>query len=250
MKQNKIYIYGKHALKEAFRYAPFALDRIFIKKENDDEALQELIKKSGVKVSSLGSDKESKNVKDKEAHQGLVGRILVDKLVQPYDKFIAGLKVDENTALVLLGEIEDPQNVGAIIRSAAAFGVSGVLIPKHNQAPITGAVIKVSAGMAFRVPLVDIGNINNTIRDLKKAGFWVYGLDGSARQTVFDESYDKPTVFILGNESQGIREKTRELCDVLLSIPINPKCESLNVAASTAVTLSRWSSQHKSSLEN
>ena len=193
----------------------------------------------------MGSDKVSRSVKDREVHQGIVGRISIDKLVQSYEKYICNLKVDEDTALLLLGEIEDPHNVGAIIRSAAAFGISGVLIPKRNQAPVTGTVIKVSAGMAFRVPLVEIGNVNVVIRDLKKAGFWFYGLDGNAVKTVSDELYNKPTVFVLGNESKGIRKKTRDLCDMLLSIPINQKCESLNVAASTAVVLFEWSSQHK-----
>ena len=110
-------------------------------------------------------------------------------------------------------------------------------------------MIKVSAGMAFRVPLVEIGNVNMVIRDLKKAGFWIYGLDENAAQSVSDELYNKPTVFVLGNESQGIRKKTRELCDTLLSIPINPRCESLNVAASSAVVLFEWSSQHKDAIK-
>ena len=160
------------------------------------------------------------------------------------DEFAKGLKINNNTALVLLDEIQDPHNVGAIIRSAAAFGISGVLIPEHNQAPITGAVVKVSAGMAFRIPLVAIGNINNTIRDLKKRGFWVYGLDGSSKKSISGESFDAPTIFILGNEAKGIRQKTRELCDALVSIPIDSKCESLNVAASAAVALYAWSAKH------
>ena len=148
-----------------------------------------------------------------------------------------------------MGELQDPHNVGAIIRSAAAFGVSGVLMPEHNQAPITGAVVKVSAGMAFRIPLVRIGNINTVIRDLKERGFWVYGLDGEAKTSIVDESFDAPTVFILGNESKGIREKTAELCDVMLSIPMHPQCESMNVASSTSVALYAWSAKHPNALK-
>jgi 23S rRNA (guanosine2251-2'-O)-methyltransferase len=245
MKQNKIYIYGKHALIEALAHAPRAIDRVFLAKENNDAMLREAIKKAGVTVSPLGSDKAPKSIKSSEPHQGIIGRLSLDDLVQPYEEYIRDLKTSSDIALVLLGEIEDPHNVGAIIRSAAAFGVSGVLIPERNQAPITGAVIKVSAGMAFRVPLVKIGNINNVIRNLKDRGFWVYGLNKEARQTVSGERFDKPSVFILGNESKGIRQKTSELCDTLLSIPISPRCESLNVAASAAVTLFVWSSRHK-----
>lgn len=248
MKQDKIYIYGKHALKEALYCSPQVVDKIFLAKEVDDLDLKNAIEKSGITVSSLGSKNGIKDIKDSASHQGVIGRVSLNKLIHPYEDFIKNLKINKDTSLLILAEIEDPHNVGAIIRSAAAFGVSGVLIPQRKQAPITGAVVKVSAGMAFRVPLVEIGNINSVIGDLKKRGFWIYGLDGDAKQTISDESYDKPSVFILGNEAKGIRQKTLELCDALISIPIDSRCESLNVAASTAVMLYEWSSHHKEAL--
>src|SRR6185369_57740 len=98
-------------------------------------------------------------------HQGYIGAIKINKLVRNYGEFMEGLMVTPDTALVVLGEVQDPQNVGAIIRTAAGFGIAGVLIPEHNQAQVTGSVVKVSAGMAFHVPLVSIGNVNDTIRD-------------------------------------------------------------------------------------
>ncbi len=250
MKQSKVYIYGKHALMEALTHAPQVLDRVFLAKENArDEALSDAIRKAGVTVSGLGSDKTSKGLAESAAHQGIIGRVSLGKLVISYDDFIKDLEITPDTSLLILGEVEDPHNVGAIIRSAAAFGVSGVLMPQHNQAPITGTVVKVSAGMAFRVPLVEIGNVNNVVRDLKDRGFWMYGLAGEADATVTEEEFSKPTVFILGNEAKGIRQKTRELCDTLISIPMNPHCESLNVAASTAVALYAWSTQHEGALK-
>ena len=249
IKSNKIYIYGKHALTEALTHAPGVVDKVSIAKGNKDGALQSAVKKAGIKVSPLGSDKKSKDTGGLsalrgQAHQGVIGRISLNKLIQPYDEFINNIEITPDTSLLLLGEIEDPHNVGAIIRSAAAFGVSGVLIPQHKQAPVTGTVIKVSAGMAFRIPLVEIGNINMVVRDLKDKGFWIYGLDGESKHSLSDEVFDKPSVFILGNEAKGIRQKISELCDTLISIPISSRCESLNVAASTAVTLYAWSSQH------
>jgi 23S rRNA (guanosine2251-2'-O)-methyltransferase len=98
--------------------------------------------------------------------------------------------------------------------------------------------------MAFRIPLVMVGNINNTLRDLKEKGFWVYGLDETATQLITEEKFDAPTAFVLGNEGTGIREKTRELCDILLSIPMSPKCESLNAATSGAIAFYAWSAKH------
>ncbi|KKT58323.1 MAG: rRNA methylase [Candidatus Giovannonibacteria bacterium GW2011_GWA1_44_25] len=204
----KTYIYGKHALMEALRNSPHAVEKVLLAPQGEDKEVRALAKSANISVIDLSPKT---------------------------------MLHDIDSSLVILGEIQDPQNVGAIIRSAAAFGVAGVLIPEHNQAPITGTVVKVSAGMAFRVPLVSIGNVNTTARDLKERGFWIYGLQGDAPQNIATEKFDAPAVFIFGNEATGIRLKTRELCDILLSIPMNPGCESLNVSASAAVALYAWS---------
>jgi len=250
MKQNKVFIYGKHALMEALQYAPQVLDKVFLAKGFDDAMLKKAIKDAGIIPATLGSDKKQKSpALDSTAHQGVIGQVSLDKLMLDYKDFIAELDITPSTNIIVLGEIQDPHNVGAIIRSAAAFGVSGVIMPQHNQSPITGAVVKVSAGMAFRVPLISVSNINATVRDLKEKGFWVYGMEGESEKDIADEAFDTPTVFILGNEAKGIREKTRQLCDILVSIPMNSKCESLNVAASTAVALYEWSKKHPEALE-
>lgn len=248
MKQDKIYIYGKHALTEALKNSPQSIKKVFLASE-DDKALISLLAKHNISYGKLGKGELAGDVNENATHQGVIGLISLDRLVAPYEQFIKNLQVTKDTSLIIMGELQDPHNVGAIIRSAAAFGVSGVLMPEHNQAPITGAVVKVSAGMAFRIPLVRIGNINTVIRDLKERGFWVYGLDGEAKTSIVDESFDAPTVFILGNESKGIREKTAELCDVMLSIPMHPQCESMNVASSTSVALYAWSAKHPNALK-
>lgn len=249
MTQNKVYIYGKHVLAEALSQTPQAIEEIFMTPKFDDENLMALARKLSIKTSVLAGNKLPREVDPTAAHQGIVGLLSFDRLARPYGEFIKVLKIGPDTSLVLLGGLSDPQNVGAVIRSAAAFGLSGVLIPEHDQVQITGAVVKVSAGMAFRIPLVSIGNINTVARDLKEHGFAVYGLSGGAKYTVTKEPFDRPTVFILGNEATGIREKTRELCDKLLSIPINPRCESLNAAAAAAAAFYGWSVKHPEALK-
>jgi 23S rRNA (guanosine2251-2'-O)-methyltransferase len=102
---------------------------------------------------------------------------------------------------------------------------------------------KISAGAIFSIPIVKVGNTNQAIEKLKENKFWVYGLDAAAPKTIYDEKYTEPTAFVVGNEGNGIREKTRDHCDLLLSIPISEKCESLNAAVSTAVTLYEWRRQ-------
>lgn len=247
MNQEKTYIYGKHPVSEALLNAPHTVVRVFLSPHLEDRDFKNLITKTGVLVATLSPQNAPFLEKD-AVHQGVAAEISLSGLMREYREFVDGLEINPNTALVLLGEIQDPQNVGAIVRSAAAFGIAGVLIPEHQQAPVTGLVIKVSAGMAFRVPLVSIGNVNTTVRDLKERGFWVYGLDESASRPLNKEVFDAPTLFVLGNEARGIREKTRELCDILLSIPMSARCESLNVAASAAVVFYAWSAQHGEAL--
>ncbi len=244
----KTYIYGKHAVEEAVKSKPKAIKEILLDPQMDDMKLRNLIKSSGVRTSAY-MGKRIKGVDDDANHQGVIAEVALDQLVISYQQFIDSLQVGPNTALVLFNEVQDPHNVGAVIRSAAAFGIAGILIPEHNQSPVTGAVVKVSAGMAFRIPLIQIGNENNTIRDLKKRGFWIYGLAGEGNNSLTTEKFDAPAVFVLGNESVGLREKTREACDVLLSIPMNPECESLNASAAMSVTLYAWSTQHPDALK-
>ncbi len=247
MKQEKIYIYGKHAVEEAVRNAPQVIQKVFLSARNDKELIR-ILEKAKIPIGDLNGNDATGGLDRGAKHQGVIGRLSLDRLVKPYSEFIKTLKPNPNTCLVLLGELQDPQNVGAIIRTAAAFGISGILIPEHNQAPITGAVVKVSAGMAFRVPLVSIGNVNSTLRDLKERGFWSYGMAGESKQSITTEVFESPTVFVLGNEGAGLRTETRKMCDVLLSIPMHKQCESLNVAASAAVALYAWSQRHPNAL--
>lgn len=247
MASTDIYIYGRHALVEALTHKPKAVKKIFFAAHIDDAELKGLARKASASFDSLESI-PARELDREAAHQGIAALVSVEHIIEQYEDFAEHLKVGNDTALVLLDEVQDPHNVGAIIRSAAAFGISGILIPEHNQAQVSGAVVKVSAGMAFRVPLVTIGNVNATVRDLKARGFWIYGLAGDAGQSISDERFEAPTVFVLGNESKGIRQKTRELCDILLSIPIDPRCESLNVSVSAAVAFYAWSVKHSRAL--
>lgn len=246
-KFDKVYIYGKNALIEAIENAPHVVKRVHISPEVQDERLRAALKKHAIPVQVLERGDAKRAVGEDKTHQGVIAVIDTELLVKPYTSFISELKPTKATALVVLGEVQDPHNVGAIIRSAAAFGLAGVLIPEHNQAQVTGTVVKTSAGMAFRVPIVSIGNVNTTLRDLKDKGFWIYGL-AMEGEILAAEDFDAPTVFVLGNEGAGIREKTLETCDVALTIPMHPRCESLNVAVSAGIVFQAWSAKHPHAL--
>lgn len=249
-KTKPIYIYGKHPIMEALINKPQILEKVFVEESLDDKVLLLALKKVGITPLKLNLNNKKLIGENTKAYQGIMAKVSLNNIMLPYKEFIQSLEISPNSALVILGEIQDPQNVGAIIRSAAAFGISGVLIPIHNQAPITGTVIKVSAGMAFKTPLVSVNNVNSVIRDLKKRGFWIYGLEGSSNESISDEQFEKPSVIIVGNEGSGIREKTREACDHLLRIPMHPASESINAATSVSVTLYEWSKKHPEALTN
>ena len=250
MKQNKIFAYGRHAVRDALLYAPRALTKVYLDVKMVDTKLRRQVEEAGVAVAKLSEGMARSDMKSGTAHQGVIGSISIPQLMLPYHKFLESLEATPSTMLVLLNGVQDPHNVGAIIRTAAGFGATAVLMPQIGQAPVTGSVIKVSAGMAFRLPLVSIGNVKQTVLDLKKKGFKVYSLAGDlpagkagGAQPIGTEVFGGPSVFILGNEGSGIPEDIRQISDTVLAIPMDPKCESLNVAAAAAVALYAWASK-------
>lgn len=238
-------MYGKHALMEALLGAPHVLKKAYLAKGSDSE-LRRALERAKVSVSDLAPHMGDDFVGRDAAHQGAIAVLDPSRLMRSFDDFVATLPspIPHTTALAVLGEVQDPHNVGAIIRSAAALGLAGVLIPEHNQAGITAAVIKASAGMVFKIPLVSIGNVNSALRALKEKGFWIYGLAANGTNVLAQEKFDAPAVFIVGNEGSGIREKTLETCDIVLKIPMSARTESLNAAVSAAVVFYDWSKQH------
>ncbi|MGD0328548.1 MAG: 23S rRNA (guanosine(2251)-2'-O)-methyltransferase RlmB [Minisyncoccia bacterium] len=264
-RQEKIYIYGKHALIEALRHTPNVIRKVFLARDmrlsgQGDTELRVLLTKNNIPTAELAAGKGKELVGKDAVHQGVIAIMDPASLLISFDDFLATLPSffpssgsssgSAKTALAVLAEVQDPHNVGALIRSAAAFGLSGVLIPEHNQAPLTGAVVKSSAGMVFRVPLVSIGNVNHTLRVLKEKGFWIYGLSMNGKTTLGTETFDAPAAFVIGNEGFGIREKTLVACDVMLSIPMHERTESLNAAASAAVVFYEWSRKHPEALSS
>ena len=244
--RERVYVYGKHALMEALANAPKVVKKVFLSHEAaKDRELQHLLSKASISVATLKGGREaSRMVGEDTAHQGVVAVADTSALLSPLSEFLTSLRPSEDTMLVLLDELTDPHNVGAIIRSAAAFGAAGVLIPEHRQAPVTGAVVKASAGMVFRVPLVSIGNVNYAIEALQKQGFQAYALAMDGKKAIAEEAFGAPTVFVIGNEGRGIRQKTLERADVALRIPMHPRAESLNASVSAAVVMYAWSGRH------
>lgn len=143
----------------------------------------------------------------------------------------------EKPLIVMLDEIEDPQNVGAILRVSDAVGAHGVIIPKHRGCEITGTVIKVSAGSAFNIPIVKVTNLKEAIHFFRKRDVWIVGLTHRAENTIYEIPGDLPLMLVAGNEERGIRPTILERCDFLASIPMRGLVESLNVAQAVGIAL-------------
>ena len=137
----------------------------------------------------------------------------------------------------MLDGVQDPHNLGACLRTAEAAGVTAVVLPKDRSTGLTAVVRKAAAGAAERVPLVAVTNLARTLTRLKELGYWITGLDGESKDTLYDVDLTGPTVLVMGAEGEGMRRLTREGCDRLVRIPMQGKIESLNVSVAAAVCL-------------
>ncbi len=146
-------------------------------------------------------------------------------------------------AIVVLDRVADPQNLGAVLRSAAAFGASGVVIPDRHTPPESGALAKAASGALETVPLVRVANLARAMEQLKEAGFWCLGFDAAAEDSLAEADLPDKAALVIGAEGAGLRRLTRERCDLLLRVPIGPGAESLNLSAAAAIALWEFARQ-------
>lgn len=232
-----LHIYGKHVVDRALEQYPSAILRVWLDPKFSDDRLVAKVRRVGCTVSALEERRLPGEVSCDSNHQGIIAMLDQKSMVQPYATYVRSVSIAKESCFLVLSEIQDPQNVGAMIRSAAAFGVQAVLLPKHRQAPLNGTVAKVSAGMMFAVPLVSVGNLNTTLADLQQRGVKTYGLAGGEGDNIYETDVTGACAFVVGNEATGLRQQTRKMCDSLLQIPIHPRCESLNASAAVTASL-------------
>lgn len=189
---------------------------------------------SGIKNLQIVDGKKLDDMLPREAvHQGVA--LECDSLSQP--SLQEWLAVAHNKSVLLLDQVSDPHNVGAILRSAAAFDAGAVIVTDRNAPVESGVMAKAASGALEMIPLIAVGNLAQAIELLKKSGYWIYGLDGEAKQTISEIKFDKKTALVLGAEGRGLRRLTSERCDILVRLPISSRMESLNVSNAAAVAL-------------
>lgn len=246
----KTYLYGRNPLKEALlatkRKNVSFIEKLFLTKQaEEDSKVMSLVQSNKLAYDTVTYQEIESMVGKGVVHQGVCALLNEGLLYTSLEEVLATTKTKNgNSLFVLLDKLQDPHNVGAIIRSAVAFGADAILLPDHDQALITGTVIKTSSGMTFALPIVKIGNINTVLTKLKDNGFWTYGLTGEGDTVLHTTTFDTNTVIVVGGEGDGIRTKTLENCDFKLSIATNPLCESLNASNASAVVLYEWRKQN------
>lgn len=218
-------------LLEVVRSDPGRITRVLLQKGCSKKLLQVII----LEVRRLGIPYQfvPKKALDRldAGHQGAVAYLTAKKL-QSLEEI---LESAENPLLLLLDEIEDPQNLGAILRTAEAGGVAGIILPERRSASLTDTVISVSAGAAEYVSVCRVTNLVRTMEWLKARGFWIVGAEGGEKKFWYEFDYTGPVGLVLGSEGKGLRPLVRKSCDVVLSLPLLGKISSLNVASAASV---------------
>jgi 23S rRNA (guanosine2251-2'-O)-methyltransferase len=231
------YIYGINSVTEALKSRGRAFEWVGMAKERHDLRLQRLIedfRKIGIPVRFLQRT-ELDRMAGNAAHQGVVA-VTSAKQYNDLEDVIAA-KRDKYSLLVVLDGVEDPHNLGAILRTADAAGANGIVIPERRAAAVTGTVTKSSAGASEHLPIAKVTNISRTVEELKEQNIWTVGLDERAKQTYDALDYKMDCALVLGGEGKGLHDLVKRTCDFLVSIPMLGKVPSLTVSVAAAVVL-------------
>ncbi len=232
---------GIHAVREALD-AGRAFDRILIARGRQDTRVEEIVqlaraRQIPVRFEDRGQLDRLANSKD---HQGVVALAAVRAAATLEDILAAANKGPDHGSkglIVLLDGVEDPHNLGAIIRTALAAGAHGVVIPERRAAGLTDTVARASAGAIAHLPIAKVTNLVRSMEELKEAGYWLIGLDERADKSYSEADYTSPVGIVLGGEGKGLHDLTRKRCDFIVSLPTTGPVKSLNVSVAAGVVL-------------
>lgn len=241
--EKTFYIYGRNSVEEALKNRPDEIEKILIKNTLKPSAffdVSKLAEDAGLQIQRVPGQKIYALL-GRVNDQGFVAELSQIAYTEYYD-WAGELRLNENPGVLFLNGIEDPHNFGAILRSAAASGISAVMVPSQKQSPVNATVFKTSAGTAGRIPIIRVHDIRQGIKDLKLTGFRIYAMDmdGSGSEKLWDTGLDQPSAFLIGNEGDGIPEDILKQCDQKIYIPMENKVESLNASVSASLICYEW----------
>ena len=237
MKSSKLF--GLHSVQAALDYSPNKIHKAWVDTGRQDKRLTQAIDN----LLDLGIEPEKVDRKkldrlaENNNHQGIVIEVEMPSELTESDLKTAVENLTTTALFLVLDNVQDPHNLGACLRTADATGVHGVIITKDNATGITPTVCKVASGAAETVPVYQVTNLARTLRWLKGEGLWIMGAAGETAQTIYSTDFSVPMALVVGTEGKGLRRLTKEQCDVLVSVPMHGKVESLNLSVATGVLL-------------
>ncbi|BCS53989.1 23S rRNA (guanosine(2251)-2'-O)-methyltransferase RlmB [Geobacter sp. SVR] len=230
-------VFGVNPVREALR-GTREVHELFVQASSSDHRMEKILalaKERGVKVCKRERE-DLTRMCGSSHHQGMALRVASFPYAELED-MVAAAGSEASDVLLVLDGIQDPHNLGALIRSAACAGAHGVIIPKDRACGITPVAEKSSAGAVETIPVAQVTNVAKTLETLKKAGYWVYGLAGEAGQSVYDLTFSGKVALVIGSEGEGIRPLVRKQCDVIMSIPQFGGVASLNASVAGGIAL-------------
>lgn len=224
-------IFGKNPIREAI-YNERKIYKLFLDIKFNDRHFIKFLEDNLIEYQQLPKDKLNE-LTNNALHQGVVAEIADYQYFELEDVY----KKSKPNRFIILDEITDPHNLGAILRTAEAAGIDAIVVSKRQQAPLNATVAKVSSGAIEHVPVIAVSNINNFILKLKSLDFIVVGTDGDAQQTYEELPKNVNIAVVLGSEGSGIRPLVKSNCDILVKIPMHGKINSLNVSVAGALLM-------------
>ncbi|WEK53829.1 MAG: 23S rRNA (guanosine(2251)-2'-O)-methyltransferase RlmB [Candidatus Cohnella colombiensis] len=237
-REEEEYIVGKHPVLEAMK-AGRSINKIFLNNQAQRSLVQPIMEEAkahGIVVQQVDKRKLDQLAPGMQ-HQGVVAQAAALAYAEVDDILARAVERGEAPLIVLLDEIEDPHNLGSILRTADCTGVHGVIVPKRRSAGLTAVVAKTSAGAVEYVPVARVANLVQTIEKLKAAGMWIAGADAGAEAGFYETNLTGPLAIVIGNEGSGLSRLVREKCDFILSLPMVGQINSLNASVATGVIL-------------
>ncbi len=225
-------VYGKNVYSQ-LKNDPDAIEKVYILKGLQDQRIWKSLKELNCDYEVCSKQRLDQMTKH-ENHQGIVCQVKeiptysIDELIQ---------KTKNPGLLVALDGIQDPHNVGAILRTCDCAGVNGLILCKHNSAGLTPAAIKASTGACYTIPVSIVTNMNLTLKDLKTRGYWIVGTDLDHARDYREGMYDLPTVLVIGNEGKGISPIVKKQCDYMVTLPMAGQIQSLNASVACGILL-------------
>ncbi len=238
--ENKDIVYGKNAVEALFQSnRTKRINKILISQHaKKDPKIANIIKMATEsKIPIQNVPKEKLSFITNQSHQGIIAYISPIQYTD-LENVLKNIKnKEENSLIIILDGIQDPHNLGAIIRSAKCAGADAVIIPKRNTSLVNSTVEKCSAGAVSLIPIVQVSNLNNTIDLLKEYGYWIYAAEANGEQNYYDIKYNSNTVFVLGGENQGVSKLTKQKSDMTIKIKMKGEFNSLNVSNAAGILM-------------